>query len=207
MVVLVTNRIIRSVTHDMFTKIRMIELRVNELERRRDVHAAATYVEPMPRRDVGLNTRADVDKLREAQPVVASIRSSNGTVALGAAATSWNQNHEAAALALGDFASFRSFTAKYPGTNFFLSLRPNGSMEPVSGPDAESTGDLWAIRDGTTLLVYPGFNLRRSQSSLVADAGRLARDRLDWLFEIQSGAQLGALRPARVRSDDLRIVE
>lgn len=110
-----------------------------------------------------------------------------------------------AAMALQDQQSFREFAASSGGSGFLL--RAGAEAEPSNGPNADTAADLWIVADDDTRLVYPGFNLRRSQSALVADSGRLARERLDWLYDVVSGPQLGATRPARVAAKDWTVIE
>lgn len=112
---------------------------------------------------------------------------------------------ERAAAALEDQQSFREFAASSRGSGFLL--RAGAEVEPATGPNADTASDLWIVPDGGSRLVYPGYNLRRSQSALVADAGRLARERLEWLYEVMPGPQLGATRPARVAADDWTVME
>ena len=106
-----------------------------------------------------------------------------------------------AAAALASLDAFRRFAQKEGGTGYTVS--PGAQRgDPITGGDPVSAADLWAIPFEDTLLFFPGYNLRRTQSSLLADAGRMARDRLGWLFDIEAGEQLLAFKPAIRRSDE-----
>lgn len=104
---------------------------------------------------------------------------------------------DAAAAALADRESFRAFAERHGGTGHVLGQ--DGSAPAT--PDAGFSADLWAIPCPDGLRIYPGYNLRRTQSSLVADSGRLAEERLAWLYEIETGPSLRAIRPAVVAKD------
>ncbi len=100
-----------------------------------------------------------------------------------------------AAAALASLDAFRRF-AQAEGGSGFVVAPGSQSCQPVSGNDPVSASDLWAVPFEGGALYFPGYNLRRSQSALLADAGRMARDRLGWLFDIEAGEQLAAFKPA-----------
>lgn len=105
--------------------------------------------------------------------------------------------NEAAASALADRDSFRVFVERHGGTGY--SLR-QGAATPIPS-DSDGNADLWAIACPEGMHIYPGYNLRRTQSSLVADSGRVAEQRLGFLFDIETGSSLRAIRPALVAND------
>lgn len=104
---------------------------------------------------------------------------------------------DAAAAALADRDTFRNFVDRHGGTGHVL--QPGGGAPTTS--ESEFYADLWAISCPGGMLVYPGYNLRRTQSSLVADSGRVAEERLGWLYDIETGSSLRAIRPAMVATD------
>ena len=100
-----------------------------------------------------------------------------------------------AAAALASLDAFRRFAAAEGGNGFVL-VQGSPQCEPVTASDPVSAADLWAVELEGATLYFPGFNLRRTQSALLADAGRPAQDRLGWVFTIEAGDQLVAYRPA-----------
>ena len=103
-----------------------------------------------------------------------------------------------AAAALSSLDAYRAF-ARTEGGSGFVVEPGSRACQRVGGSDPVSASDLWAVPFEDGYLYYPGWNLRRTQSALLADAGRAARDRLGWLFDIEAGEQLAATRPALQR--------
>ncbi len=100
--------------------------------------------------------------------------------------------------------AFRRFTSLFGGNG--MKLQPGAdAFDVISSPDALIEADLWAVSHQGEWLLYPGYNLRRSQSALLADSGRLARERLGWLFKLEAGDALAAYQPA-VWSAENRLV-
>ena len=140
-------------------------------------------------------------KLAVAQPSMEDVPGTSQRAAPveGPAQLTIDDFHLHAARALRSSPEFKLFTLQYPGT--FFMLRTGGiSAERV--PDAEAlSADVWAFMYGHQRLIYPAWGLRRVQSGLVADKGRLAEERLGSLFEIVFGEELAAIRPATVEAD------
>jgi hypothetical protein len=111
-----------------------------------------------------------------------------------------------AAAALGSLATFREFTQRCKGRGYILRVGSE-TADAATGPDDVQVADLWVFEVGDTRLAYPGWNLRRSQSSLLADSGRLARERLGWLYTMQQGEPMQAQKPARVARHDWKVIE
>ncbi len=106
-----------------------------------------------------------------------------------------------AAAALTSLKAYQAFAQAEGGSGFVVGPGSQ-SCQPVIGNDPVSASDVWAVPFEDGHLYFPGWNLRRTQSALLADAGRSARDRLGWLFEIVAGEQLAASRPAYQRSGE-----
>ena len=113
-------------------------------------------------------------------------------------AASINQEHKlykAAEAALTSPEGFRRFAEDWPGLGYTLG-QGKPALVPLAASTPASSADIWVVTDGGRRLAFPGFNLRRSQSALLADQGRLAQDRLGWLFTVEAGEQFAARHPA-----------
>lgn len=93
---------------------------------------------------------------------------------------------------LASVEAFRTFAAASGGSGRMLP-----ELRTMAAGEDPSCADIWLVPYDDGALVFPGFNLRRVQTSLMADRGRVAQDRLGGLFEITSGVRFEALTPAR----------
>lgn len=173
--------------------IQRLEARVGSLERQ----LASMRSQPMPEA-ARAATHPSATPSTEARPPPAATLAGPEPLSQGAL------TREALA-ALDSVAAFRRFAGAVGGNGLML-RGPGEAPEWITGSDPASTADLWAVEHAGQWLIYPGYGLRRAQSALLADAGRVARDRLDWMFEIRTGDQLAAEKPA-VMAADGQVVE
>ena len=113
---------------------------------------------------------------------------------------------EEAARALATQDAFREFVRRRGGQGYSLKGGAD-SVEPVADPDGALAADLWVIEELGARLVFPGWNLLRSQSSLLADAGRVARERLGWLYAFETGEAMRALVPAKISAGNWTVIQ